>query len=499
MIQHIVTRFVFGCILAVFPIQGAFSALLTVQFSAEPTQYDPLMLEDGTALKVAANTLGTLFYYDGRGERFKGLLDTYSVSRDRLHYTFRFKRGLKWSDGKAFHADQFMLALKRVVESPVKAALSNLYPAIDLKASRVSDSTTVEVVLKSADEQFPSWLTTPAFAPLRPDLIEAYQKGDPCVPTLGAYRVVEHKRESHLLLKKNPEYYGAKGVSIEEVKIRFIGEEASLVPLLKSGAIDILSKVPALQAKEISGVASLVEEPVEAVTYLAFNTKKAPFSEKKNRIFVRDALTSAKKSDLARILLTGEIAATSFVPAILIPGGFHHGSPHLPQKAKEKLSFAIQSDSGSRNQTMLEYVQGELKGGPGFEAKLELTDWKAHYARLKTDPAEMYRFGWQNPVSDPSIVYDVLTSKSPDNFTGWKNAEYDELVGDLRQETRMVKRSKLIHELEEILWEEAPVVPLLHQVLRFGVSKRVSGFRANPFGVILFRELHLAADSTVKN
>jgi ABC-type transport system substrate-binding protein len=45
--------------------------------------------------------------------------------------------------------------------------------------------------------------------------------------------------------------------------------------------------------------------------------------------------------------------------------------------------------------------------------------------------------------------------------------------------------------LETILYEEAPVVPLLHQVLRFAYSKRVSGFRANPFGVILFRELHL--------
>jgi oligopeptide transport system substrate-binding protein len=496
MIHHFMTRVVFGVLSSILLNSVAFSEPLQVQFASEPTQYDPLFLEDGVALKLAANTLGTLYFYDGKGERKKGLVDSYSRSKDRLHYTFRFKPWLRWSDGKPFHAEQFVLALKRLTEEPVKGALSDLYPRIDLKKTRATDARTAEVFLREADEQLLNWLTMPPFAPIRSDLIESYSKTrSPVVPTLGAYRITEYQRDGFLLLKKNPEFYEQKEVSIEEVKIRFLSEEGTLLPLLKAGSIDILTRVPVLQQKEISELATVFDVPVEAVTYLAFNTRKPPFNDLKNRLAVRNSLLIPKRIELARLLRTGEVGAASFLPVLLAPGGYRREWNVMPEKAREKVEFTIQSDQSSRNSTILEYVQSELKSDLEWKPKLELLDWKAHYAKLKSDPGEMYRFGWQNPVSDPSIVYGVLTEKSPNNFTGWSNKEFDGLVEDLRQENRMVKRSKIIYELESILWDEAPVVPLLHQVLRFAVSKRVAGVRANPFGVILFRELRLNSNS----
>jgi len=500
MIKRLMTSIVLWGFLSILLNSGAFSSTLQVQFSSEPTQFDPLLLEDGTALRLAANTLGTLYHYDGKGERQKGLVESHSVSRDHLHHTFRFKKGLKWSDGKTFLADQFILALKRMSEEPIKGALANLYPEFDLKKTKAIDARTAEVFLKEPDEQLLNWLTTPPFSPIRQDLIEKYQgTRSPVVPTLGAYEVVEYKRDGHVLLKKNKEFYAANEVSIEEVKVRFISDEASLLPLMKSGAFDLLTRGPVLQQKEIAEISNLVEVPVEAVTYLAFNTKKAPFNDKKNRILVRDALIIPKRIELARLLKTGERGAPSFLPTLLAPGGYRREWRIAPSKSDQKPEFSIQSDQSSRNDTLLQFVQSEIKDEVGWNPKLDLMDWKAHYSKLKTDPDAMYRMGWQNPVSDPSIVYDVLTERSPNNFTGWSNKEYDSLVEELRQESRMVKRSKLIYELESILWEEAPVVPLLHQVLRFGVSKRVLGFRANPFGVILFRELRLNENMKTKS
>jgi ABC-type transport system substrate-binding protein len=486
-----VLRFLFVSTLFFVAGSSTFAAPLTVQLSSEPTQFDPLLLEDGTALKISANTIGTLFQYDGKGERSKALIDSYSVSRDRKHYTFKFRKGLKWSDGKAFSAEHFLLAVTRVVKEPVKAALTDLFPKIDLAHCRVIDSRTMELVLVDPDMQLLNWLTLPPFAPIRQDIVDAYkEKRTPSVPTLGAYEIVDYKREEFLSLKKNESYYDAASVSIPEVKIRFVGDEGALVPLLKAGTLDILNKVPMLQLKQVEEIARVASVPVEAVTYLAFNTRKPPFNDVNNRQLFRDALTS-KRAELAQILKTGELPAKAFLPAILAPNGLKPVTQKDPKPTDEKLEFSIQSDSGSRNQTILEYVQSELKDRYRWKANLDLIDWKTHYAKLKTDPDAVYRFGWQNPVSDPYVMYQVLTTKSPNNFTGWSNGRYDALVDSLRQESRNVKKLELIQDLETILYEEAPVVPLLHQVLRFAYSKRVSGFRANPFGVILFRELHL--------
>ncbi len=478
----------------VFLTVSAEASLLNVQMSSEPTQFDPLLLEDGTGLKIAANTIGTLFQYNGKGERSKALLDNYSVSRDRRAYTFRFRKNLKWSDGKPFLAEHFLLAVTRVAREPIKVALSGVFPKIDLKRTRIIDDHTAELVMEEPDEQLPNWLTLPPFAPIRQDMIDSITtKHSPVVPTMAAYEVVDYKHGESMLLRKNPQYFNRDEATIDEVRIRFIEDEAALLPLLKAGSIDILNKVPVLQLNQIEEAAKVANVPVEAVTYLAFNTKKKPFNDKNSRQLLRDVIDQRKRMELTKLLKTGEIAAITYLPESLLPPGYHQvpSFETPPKKTGEKLEFSIQSDLSSRNQTMLEFIQSELKKELQWKTTLDLIDFKSHYAKLKTEPDALYRFGWQNPVSDPFITYQVLTSKSPNNFTGWANEKYDSLVEELRQETRMVKRLKLVSELEAILQDEAPVVPLIHQVLRFAYSKRVVGFRANPFGVILFRELRL--------
>jgi peptide/nickel transport system substrate-binding protein len=255
--------------------------------------------------------------------------------------------------------------------------------------------------------------------------------------------------------------------------------------------VDILCKVPELQVDKIKELAHVSDVPVEAVTYLGFNTKKAPFNDVKNRHAFLDSLFF-KRVELAKVLKTGELAAATFLPAMMIPTSYKPTQLHEKEEEKPvKYEFQMQSDGGSRNETILEYIQSRVKDDYRWKMKLDVMDWKAHYAKLKVDADEVYRFGWQNPVSDPYATYQVLQSKSANNFTGWSNPDFDRLVDQLRQETKMVKKAKLIEKLELIIQKEAPVIPLLHQVLRFANSKRVMGFRANPFGVILFRELRL--------
>jgi dipeptide transport system substrate-binding protein len=492
MIHKCRSSFVLAMLLCVLSSPTAFAKTLNVQFSNEPTQYDPLLMEDGVGMRVVANTVGTLFEYDGKGVLSKALVQSYSLSRDRKKYTIQFRKGLKWSDGVAFKPEHFILALERFTREPIRIPISQFFPDVDLSQTKVVDDRTVQVALKAPDALFLNWCTLSALAPIRPEMIEAYKKrADPVQPTLAAYQVVEYKREEYLLLRKNPEYFNRDQVGVDEVKIRFVRDEASLVSLLRTGAVDVLFRVPVLQLEELNKFAKIENAPAEAVTYFGLNVRHPPFNERKNRIALRDALF-ARKDELAKTIKTDEIGANLFAPDILWPSAPPRRSPPpAPAKSNEKLVFDAQSDVSSRNQMIFEFVQNELKKSLGWSMKLEMLEWKSHYAKIKSDPEELYRFGWQNPVSDPFVTYQVFQGGSPNNFTGWSNARYDELLSQLRQETRSVKRFQLMRQLEDILWEEAPVIPMLHLVNKFAYSKRVSGFRANSFGVVLFREIRL--------
>jgi ABC-type transport system substrate-binding protein len=484
-------------LLSVLLPMTVFASVLKVQFSSEPTRYDPLLMEDGTALRLAANVIATPLEYDGAGVLKNSLIKEFRFSPDHRKMLLRFREGMKWSDGVPFHADQFIFAIQRLVNEPIKPALAALTSDFNLEKTRAVDANTAEIVLRSPDPLLPIWLTLPSFAPVRKEFLKEFSKRNPVLPTLAAYQVTEYKRESHLILKKNPLYHDSGSVQIVEVFIRFLKDDAVLQPLLRTGELDILCKVPPLHLDAIRKIAKVTEVPVEAVTYLGFNVRKGPFQNLSNRKAFLKGIAS-KRGELARILQTGELSADTLLPRMMIPSGagLDHGWSDswmsVNEPVNRKLEFNAQTDGGSRNEVMLQYLQGVLKARFSWSMKIENLDWKMHYSRLKTDPEPVFRFGWQNPVSDPYVTYQMLKSDSPNNLTGWKNVEYDRLVNELRQTTKTGQRAKLVGKLERILMQEVPVVPVLHQVLRFANSKRVTGFRANPFGVFLFRELRIA-------
>ena len=224
---------------------------------------------------------------------------------------------------------------------------------------------------------------------------------------MAAYRVEEYKREEHLILKKNPHYFGAEHVKVDEIKIVFVKDEAALLPLLKSHKVDIVSRVPVLQVSEMRNIAEVVGVPVNAVTYLGLNTKRPPFNDVKNRLALRKAL-SDHKEEMVSIVNTGELAANFFLPEVMWPAPIQGVSEGAVARPAPSLEFSIQSDQSSRNQTILEWTQSVLKKEYSWKPKLDLMEFKAHYTKLRTEPDEAYRFGWQNPISDSSLMYQTM-------------------------------------------------------------------------------------------
>jgi oligopeptide transport system substrate-binding protein len=98
----------------------------------------------------------------------------------------------------------------------------------------------------------------------------------------------------------------------------------------------------------------------------------------------------------------------------------------------------------------------------------------------------MYRFGWLSPFVDAYANLVVFHSDNPNNYTGWKNKQYDALLRriELLDQGRP-ERQKLIDQAQRILLEEAvTVVPIFHYVQTVVISNRVQDFWVNGMGMV---------------
>lgn len=93
---------------------------------------------------------------------------------------------------------------------------------------------------------------------------------------------------------------------------------------------------------------------------------------------------------------------------------------------------------------------------------------------------------------DPIWHLRSFQSQDINNFTGWKNTEYDKLVEEIAGLPSGRERLKRILRAEKILTdEEAIVIPIYHAWQTHLVSDRVAGYRANPANMVMYEEVSL--------
>ncbi|MCR6654014.1 MAG: hypothetical protein NVV73_22130 [Cellvibrionaceae bacterium] len=83
-------------------------------------------------------------------------------------------------------------------------------------------------------------------------------------------------------------------------------------------------------------------------------------------------------------------------------------------------------------------------------------------AARKNMEHDIVRAGWIADYMDPSNFFDILRSYSGNNNTGWKSAQYDELMNLISETADVGRRNELFEEANRILAEEMPVLPLYY-------------------------------------
>ncbi len=437
---------------------------LSVNIASEPDHLDPALNSSVDGAVLAVNSFEGLMKYDSEGKIVPAIAESYDVSEDQTVYTFHLKQ-TKWSNGEALTAKDFVYSWNRAVDPATAADYSYLFDIIarnddDTLKVEATDDYTLQVTLTNPCAYFLDLAAFPTFMPVYeagvtaadPDGTNpgawAQEAGFVCN---GAFTLESWSHNENMTYVKNPNYYDADNVTIDEVDYMLSADDTAIYAAYNKGDIDFADTVPNDE------VSSLLDNPEFHIVdnlgtyYVGFNVNSDMFDGKteKQAAEMREAINLLidRKYIVDTIGQTGQQIADSFVPAGMSDGnggefkgdtsyydGEATGSGNV-EKAKElledagytftdnggtysispALSFEYLTNDGTAHVAIAESIQSDLSV-LGIDMTIKQEDWNVFLNDRKTGNfSGMCREGWLADYNDPVNMLEIFTSDSGNN------------------------------------------------------------------------------------
>jgi glutathione transport system substrate-binding protein len=344
---------------------------LTVAQAANPTTLDPQDAQDTLSFSIMKTMYEGLLGFDKDMKVIPVLAEGLpTLSSDAKEVTFKLKQGIKFQDGADFNAEAVKANLDRVTDPNNKLKRASLFAVVD--HTDVVDPYTVKIVLNKPFAAIVETFAHPAAMMISPKAIKDFGKDVQRHPVgTGPFQFVEWKDADHVTVKKFADYHDKNNAAkLETINFKPVTEASSRVSMLKAGDAQYVYPYPPDQAEAVKDDANikLDQSPSIVERYVAFNTTKKPFDDKR----VRQALNYAVNKDaLIKVVAKGyaQPAKSSIAPNVW---GYQEQATYNydPEKAKKLLADAglangfetsIWTANSSESVKIAEFIQQQWK------------------------------------------------------------------------------------------------------------------------------------------
>ncbi len=475
--------------------------ILKINLADEPPTLDPRHAYDITSSTVIRMMYEGLTRLNHEGEAELALAKEVKVSEDRLTYRFRLRKTV-WSNGEKLTAYDFVRSWLSILDPSFAAEFANRLFVIrgaelakegSLPLDKVGlwaeDERTLVVELKRPTPHFLQLLATYTFFPVHRNGLSI---------TNGPFLLKEHRYGDEIRVERNPLYWDADSVKLDEIQLLMITNETTELSLFEQGDLhwagSPMSTIPLEAIPELKRTKALQTREIYSTYYYKCNTEHAPLHHPK----IRRALSMAidREAIIDHIWHGDHRPAWSLIPPNL--GGkkilrydpesarllFDEALRELNLTRETLPPIVVHYNKSDDHHKVAQAIQQQWKSALNFEIKIQGSEWRVHLSKMALNDFQIANKTWLADYSGALAMLEPFQHRN-DEHAGANN---DTRWHDPRFELWIEKG--LSEPAEKLFMHDLPAIPLFHITHRYLKAPSLRGVVYPKVGQIDFKKAY---------
>lgn len=492
---------------------------------------DPAFAKNQSIMWAVHQLFNTLVEVDSQLNISPSLAKSWEIDASAKEYTFHLRTDVFFHDSEVFQngkgrkliASDVVFSLQRIM-NPATASSGAWIFSEKLKTENVKalDDSTLWIQLDAPFPAFLGVLSMQYCSVIAPEAVEFFGKNFRRNPIgTGPFKMAFWEEGQALVLHKNDHYWekDKRGNSLpylDGIQISFFDSKATEFLLFRQNKLSFVNDIDAafkddlltkngMLKSEWNGKLQLNKHSYLNIEYFGILAdtslqlvKDSPLKHK----WLRQAINYAIPRQELMMYVRNGIgipAEKGFIPNGLPVDSIPvNGYTYQPEKAAQLLRDAgypsgkglpvipmvtvpAYADIASFVAKQLELV--------GIPVQVEVVQKASLLEQTAKSKALFFRGSWIADYPDPENYMSLFYSKNPapPNYTRYSNKQFDFLFEQMLKETDIEKKKVLYRKMDQLIMDEAVVVPLWYDEVIHLVQKNVKGFQPNALNLLELR------------
>ncbi len=458
---------------------------LVVAIPESPSYMDPQVQASIATFRVTTQMFDRLVSLDNDMNLIPGLAESWDVVDERTT-VFHLRQGVKFHNGEEMTSEDVKYSLERCIAND---GVNYNYLIID--TNTCDDDYTVTITTKEPFNALLPRLTLDAASIICKSADTSPEEFNQHPVGAGPFKFVSWELGGDVVLEAFEDYY--KGApEIKRIVFRTIPEAINRTIGLETGEVDLAFDLGISDLESLEGNDSVttMTTPSNTVWYLGMNVQKAPLDNVKVRQAIAYALNP---QDYIDIVFSGKATPAHNT---MLPGGVEGYVPDtVTYDYNVETAKSLLAEAGYPNgfQTALwcadsqvmrdsaVVIQEQLRQ-VGIEAEVKTMEQGQYYSETGKGSQDLFIMSKTSidPDSMLRAMYHTEAFGLSGNRSFWATPETDEMMDKASTTTDKAESMELYKEIQTIVAENVPLVPIAVEHLNAGMQSNVKGFGLYP-------------------